>query len=140
MLEALARSLDGVSIQVAGRCSQEEIWSRIRAQIQHELLFVARPRSEPAPVDSRRVAPRPQAPAEPMQRPRLRSEPKPKRTWIEIVVVDQDDAPVPHEQYRLELPDGSVREGKLDGDGCLYVDDIDPGTCTLTLVGSPAAA
>jgi hypothetical protein len=54
------------------------------------------------------------------------------RTWIEIMLIGEDEMPIPGEAYRIELPDGSVREGTLDQGGLARVDGIDPGTCTVT--------
>ncbi len=55
-----------------------------------------------------------------------------KKTWIEIVLKDEDGNPVPGEPYRITLPDGSVSEGTLDQNGFARVDGIDPGTCEVT--------
>jgi hypothetical protein len=53
-------------------------------------------------------------------------------TWIEIKLIGEDDKPIPGEAYRVELVDGSVREGRLDAEGFVRIDQIDPGTCTVT--------
>jgi hypothetical protein len=53
-------------------------------------------------------------------------------TWIEIYLIGEDGGPIPGEAYRIELPDGSVREGRLDADGLSRVDDVDPGICLVT--------
>ena len=55
-----------------------------------------------------------------------------KTSWIEIELVDEADQPVPGEKYRVTLPDGSVDEGTLDGNGFTRIDGIDPGTCQIT--------
>jgi type VI secretion system secreted protein VgrG len=56
-----------------------------------------------------------------------------KKSWIEIVLVDKDDKPVPGEAYRITLPDGTtLAEGTLDEKGFARVDNIDPGTCKVT--------
>lgn len=56
-----------------------------------------------------------------------------KTSWIEIVLIDEADQPVPGEAYRITLPDGeTVAEGTLDGRGFARVDGIDPGTCQIT--------
>jgi len=49
---------------------------------------------------------------------------KEKLHWIEIELIDEDDKPVANEAYRLQLPDGSIRTGKLDAKGRAYVGDI----------------
>jgi hypothetical protein len=53
-------------------------------------------------------------------------------TWVEVELVDDDGNSVGGEQYRLELPDGSLREGALDAQGLVRVDGIDPGTCRIS--------
>lgn len=53
-------------------------------------------------------------------------------TWIEIQLIGEDDQPIPGERYRIELPDGSVREGRLNDKGLARVDGIDPGQCVVT--------
>lgn len=56
-----------------------------------------------------------------------------KKSWIEILLHDQDDEPVAGEPYRVTLPDGStVAEGTLDDEGKARVDGIDPGECKVT--------
>jgi hypothetical protein len=53
-------------------------------------------------------------------------------TWIEIRLIGEDDLPIPNERYRVLLPDGSTREGRLDDKGKARVDGIDPGECEVT--------
>lgn len=55
-----------------------------------------------------------------------------KKTWIEIALKDDKGHPVPGERYKIKLPDGSVLEGSLDGDGRARVDGIDPGTAQVS--------
>ena len=54
-----------------------------------------------------------------------------KTTWIEIELVGEDDKPIPGEPYEIELPDGSVASGTLDGDGFARVDCFEPGECKI---------
>lgn len=54
------------------------------------------------------------------------------RDWIAIELVDEKGKPIPNERFRIELPDGSYTEGKLDGAGQARLNDIDPGTCQVT--------
>lgn len=56
------------------------------------------------------------------------SEPK---TWIEIELLDMDGKPMPGERYEVTLPDGSVREGTLDGNGRAYFGGLDPGSAEI---------
>ncbi len=66
--------------------------------------------------------------------PKLEPKPKPEtkeKTWIEIVLVDQDEKPVAGEAYRLTLPDGATRSGNLDAQGFARVDGIESGPCDV---------
>ena len=53
------------------------------------------------------------------------------KDWIEIELLDDDDNPVPDEDYILYLPDGEVRKGKLDGNGFKKEEDVPPGACKV---------
>jgi len=55
-----------------------------------------------------------------------------KTDWIEIKLVDQEGKPVPGEKYRVELPDGSIRQGVLNSEGVAWEGNLDPGTCKIT--------
>jgi type VI secretion system secreted protein VgrG len=55
-----------------------------------------------------------------------------KKSWIEIVLVDEVNEPVPGEAYRITLPDETVAEGTLDEKGFARVEGFDPGTCKIT--------
>lgn len=55
-----------------------------------------------------------------------------EKTWIKIQLIGEDDKPIPGEKYRVELPDGSTREGTLDAEGIAGFEEIDPGTCKIT--------
>src|SRR5262249_62002654 len=55
-----------------------------------------------------------------------------KTDWIEIKLVDQEGKPVPGEKYRVELPDGSTRQGVLNSEGVAWEGNLDPGTCKIT--------
>lgn len=76
------------------------------------------------------------APASELAPATIREEPRidPAKTWIGLVLVDQDGNPMPTRGYRLVLPDGTVRESFFDARGRVHLDAIDPGTCTLTFV------
>lgn len=57
-----------------------------------------------------------------------------KKTWVAIRLLDDDVPPkaVPFKRYRVELTDGSIREGMLDANGEAYFGGIDPGTCQVS--------
>ncbi len=65
-------------------------------------------------------------------KPPTEEEAEQKNSWIEIELIDEEDAPVPGEKYEITLPDGSVAKGTLDQNGFARVDGIDPGTCQIT--------
>ncbi len=54
------------------------------------------------------------------------------KQWIEILLLDEENNPVPGETYQITLPDQSVASGTLDDKGLARVDGIDPGTCQIT--------
>jgi hypothetical protein len=59
--------------------------------------------------------------------------PDKKKHWIEIALVYPDGAPVPNEEYEIQLPNGSKIGGLPDSSGTAHVDGIDdPGTCQVT--------
>jgi len=58
-------------------------------------------------------------------------EKKEKTSWIEIELLDEEDNPVPGEKYEIELPDGTIAKGSLDGDGFARVDGVKPGECKV---------
>ncbi len=106
---------------------------------QTQALFAA---EEPKAVSGRpcpqAVAPEPQ-PAEPevvqvKKTVPVQAEEKPKqKSWIEIVLVDMDNKPVPGVRYRITMPDGGEpEEGTLNELGQAGYYQIEPGTCKIT--------
>ncbi|MFN0060246.1 MAG: carboxypeptidase-like regulatory domain-containing protein [Planctomycetota bacterium] len=58
-----------------------------------------------------------------------------EKTWIELRLVRKSDgAPVPGARYRLKLPAGTIRTGRLEADGTARINGIDPGTCEVTFL------
>ena len=53
------------------------------------------------------------------------------KDYIELELVNQWGEPVPEEEYKVTLPDGTVKEGKLDKDGRAVVKNVPPGKCTV---------
>jgi hypothetical protein len=53
------------------------------------------------------------------------------KDWIELVLFDGTGAEIPDIGYRLKLPDGNQRSGKLDENGYAKEDDIPPGKVTI---------
>jgi N-acetylmuramoyl-L-alanine amidase len=62
-----------------------------------------------------------------------------KTEWIEIVANDELGNPYTG-PCRIQLPDGSIREGNFDEQGLWGDYDIDPGKCQLLLPDVPEAA
>ena len=56
---------------------------------------------------------------------------EPLKTYLAIRLVDEDGNPVDGQSYRVRLPDGSIAKGKLDDSGELWVQNIDPGQCSV---------
>jgi len=56
----------------------------------------------------------------------------PVKTWVAVELVDEEDAPMMFERYTIKLPDGTTQEGRLDGNGRVRFNGIDPGTCEIT--------
>jgi hypothetical protein len=55
-----------------------------------------------------------------------------KTDWIEIRMVAPDGKPVPGLAFRIDLPDGTFKEGVLDGEGRARYDGIEAGQCRIT--------
>ena len=53
------------------------------------------------------------------------------KSWVGIVLLDQDGTPVPNRKYRIVKPDGSTFDGTLDSNGAAMVRDLDPGNCKI---------
>lgn len=54
------------------------------------------------------------------------------RSWIEVQLVGEDDAPIPNEAYAITLPGGTIVEGTLDEQGTVRIDGIPAGTCLVS--------
>lgn len=58
---------------------------------------------------------------------------KEQKTWFKAILKDEDGEPMANEDYILVDTDGVKREGKLDGDGAVYIPSIlPPGDCTIS--------
>lgn len=53
-------------------------------------------------------------------------------SWIEVVLKDDEGAPVPYERYRVVLPNGRAINGFLDENGYAKVAGIPDGNCEVT--------
>ena len=73
------------------------------------------------------------APVQPHKQPKTQEEKEKKKSWIEIVMVDEEGKPVVGEKYRATLPDGeTIAEGTLDEKGFARVQGFEPGACKVT--------
>ncbi|HWV99922.1 MAG TPA: carboxypeptidase-like regulatory domain-containing protein [Candidatus Acidoferrum sp.] len=69
----------------------------------------------------------------PYKPPETKEEKAKKKSWIAIQMLDEENKPVPGENYRITLTDGeTVAEGTLDEKGSARVEGIEPGTCKVT--------
>jgi uncharacterized protein (DUF2345 family) len=66
--------------------------------------------------------------------PKLQSEEEKqeKTDWIEIELLDEEGNGVAGEKYEIELPDGSLAKGTLDGNGFARVEGVKPGECKVS--------
>ena len=55
-----------------------------------------------------------------------------EKTWIEFRMLDEDGKPVEGVKYRVKLPDGSFKEGSLDGEGKARFEGIEPGSAEIS--------
>lgn len=60
--------------------------------------------------------------------------PKPpaQATWVAIRLTDTAGDPVRQVKYKIELPDGSTKEGKLDDNGLAKVESAQSGMCKIS--------
>jgi hypothetical protein len=49
------------------------------------------------------------------------------KDWIEIELMDENDDPIPSQDYKVTLPNGDTKNGKLDQNGYALIKDIPPG-------------
>jgi hypothetical protein len=63
-----------------------------------------------------------------------------EKTWIKIQLLDDLDRPAAGKRYKIELPDGTVREGTLDSMGQARETGIDHGNCKISFPDLDAAA
>jgi hypothetical protein len=54
-----------------------------------------------------------------------------RSTWIAIQLIDAEDQPIPDVGYRLAMPNGNVRNGRLNGEGKARVVLSQGGACQV---------
>lgn len=65
---------------------------------------------------------------------------RPATSWIEIMLIGEDDRPVVGERYRIELSDGSAIEGRIGPSGVVRVEGIEPGGYAVSFPRLDASA
>ena len=55
-----------------------------------------------------------------------------KKHWVEIVLLDERNNPLPGEHYEITIPGGACVSGSLDSKGRARIEGIDSGTCRVT--------
>jgi uncharacterized Zn-binding protein involved in type VI secretion len=55
----------------------------------------------------------------------------PAITWVAVEAIDQNGNPLANEPCEVMLPNGEVRKDKLNAQGKLRIDDIEPGSCQV---------
>lgn len=111
-----------------GRAPDERtVLAELRHMIERgQLLFVALPQ--------RTTSARPIADELELLEPTAPEDIVEHEDWIEILIADEDDQPVRDVAFELELPDGSIRRGRTDGEGIARYEGIPSGDCKLTLI------
>ncbi len=103
--------------QLQERLREAFLWGKLVA------LEFKHPLPQAWPVAPAKARPKP-PPPEP--------EPEPERTFIVIKLVDDDGKPMAGARYRVEMPDGAIREGRLNSSGEARENHIVPGECKVT--------
>jgi hypothetical protein len=53
------------------------------------------------------------------------------KDWLEIRLLKRGGEPFANEHYILTLPDGTTKEGDLDENGYVKLEDLPPGPCKV---------
>jgi hypothetical protein len=101
--------------------------------IGEELLFAARAGRLVVRRKEDRVVTMPvDAPTEAVLGPDSSQESAPSsKTWIGLLLLDQDGTPVPNRPYRVIPPGGTAIDGTLDSNATAIIQGLDPGNCQV---------
>lgn len=123
---ALHRALGAAGYFGAEPLSDEALCRRVATLVARGLLRIG-------PSSARAEVPRPSMEeAERDEPPEHRAEAVGVH-WIEIVLVGEDDRPIPGAVYEVKDPDGRTHRGRLDADGRARITSIrSPGDCEVT--------
>lgn len=54
------------------------------------------------------------------------------RSWVEVQLVGEDDAPIGGAKYAIALPGGTIKDGTLDDNGTVRLENVPPGVCKVS--------
>lgn len=111
-----------------GRIGAEGI-QKVQSAFEKRLLVLVRPtldlRGQSAPEEAAQSAP-----PEKNQAPPTRK--APAKTWFSMQLLDEDGEPMANEDYEVVDTTGTLRKGKLDANGGLYIPPMLPeGDCSI---------
>ena len=89
--------------------------------------LIARKRKLSSIVVVRRVAEMPVLGPEPTE-----EAPTVSKSWVGLVLLDQDGTPVSGRPYRVVTSGGAVYDGQLDSHGTALLKDLEPGRCQIS--------
>jgi len=55
--------------------------------------------------------------------------------FLEVELLDEERAPIGGADYEITLPDGTVKQGQLDDQGTVRLEDVEPGSCQVKFPG-----
>jgi len=55
-----------------------------------------------------------------------------EQAWVAVELVNEHGKPVSNVRYRIVLPDGTKREGRLDSNGYARIDNVAVGSCQIS--------
>jgi hypothetical protein len=94
----------------------------LRRAFERQDLVALVPRRRSAQLPGQPTVPPPPPPPPPLA----------LKTFIEIVLVNQEGKPVGGEAFQIILPDGSGQRGSLDRAGFARLDGLEPGVCDVS--------
>ena len=128
-MAALRQYVQTITSANVYRMTDHEVITKIAQQVADgDIKFLKRAST----VSARKSRLPDEAAAEGTIPPQQKAEEEKDTAWIEILLLDMNDEPVPNEKYKIELPDGSTVQGKLDAQGLARHTGIKPGECKVT--------
>ncbi|HUU99251.1 MAG TPA: hypothetical protein VM487_26255, partial [Phycisphaerae bacterium] len=88
----------------------------------HQLLGITADQPPAQDVDLREM---------PIPKPEEEEKEEKKKTWIEILLVNEAGEPVSGEEYEITTPDGQIKKGRTNAQGKAKITGIDPGECKI---------